>query len=446
MRKDPEDIELRSEEVQEILGTPPGWMASWGTTLVFITFVALAWAGYWIKYPDIVDGGKVEISTTNPPATLFSKKAGMVIEDVLVENDDNVKVGRLLLVFKSSDGASYPDVLSLYDILFYPGSSPEDSVVINLNLPKDLNLGDGALADAFNDFVKSQINYEVTIQPNQRSSNEVERMIANARENIREQERVRNKLAKEMDAANAELRRRRRLYEQSKIPFPVLNNAENKYIMLEREMATVLSKIKEFDFFIDALRRSTRNSRQSFKQSTLEARKEVLGNYRLLQKEVENWCDQYLLTTPAAGRVIYSKKSLRPGMEITTPNAPIIYIAPLESSETVATGYLKLDGSGKVKADQKVIVKLESYPFEQFGALIGKIKYRERTPVEQIFDGKKEESFYYEISFPNGLTTSAGKTLEGSPKLTGNAEIITENRSLIDWIIQAIKGRTFVAN
>ena len=37
----PDKIELRSEEVQEILGRPPHWMISYGITVIFIVILAI---------------------------------------------------------------------------------------------------------------------------------------------------------------------------------------------------------------------------------------------------------------------------------------------------------------------------------------------------------------------------------------------------------------------
>jgi hypothetical protein len=37
----PENIELRSEEVQEILGRPPQWIIRWGITIIFIIVAGL---------------------------------------------------------------------------------------------------------------------------------------------------------------------------------------------------------------------------------------------------------------------------------------------------------------------------------------------------------------------------------------------------------------------
>ena len=49
------NLDLRSEEVMEILGTPPGWLLRFGTLLFFLLLVLLSWLSYWIEYPDVVE-------------------------------------------------------------------------------------------------------------------------------------------------------------------------------------------------------------------------------------------------------------------------------------------------------------------------------------------------------------------------------------------------------
>ena len=56
-----DNIEIRSEEVQEILGTPPSWLVRYGTTLALFTIVVIGWMAYFVKYPDTVTA---EISVT----------------------------------------------------------------------------------------------------------------------------------------------------------------------------------------------------------------------------------------------------------------------------------------------------------------------------------------------------------------------------------------------
>ena len=45
-----ENPELRSEDVQEILGTPPHWLVRWGTTVVLAGFVMILCAAWFIRY------------------------------------------------------------------------------------------------------------------------------------------------------------------------------------------------------------------------------------------------------------------------------------------------------------------------------------------------------------------------------------------------------------
>ena len=61
-----EKIELRSDDVQEILGTPPAWIIRWGSTLIFIGVILLGVVSYVVRYPDIIHA-PILITTEMPP-------------------------------------------------------------------------------------------------------------------------------------------------------------------------------------------------------------------------------------------------------------------------------------------------------------------------------------------------------------------------------------------
>ncbi len=42
-------IELRSEEVQDIISQVPGWLLRWGISLIFILFIALLATSWFIR-------------------------------------------------------------------------------------------------------------------------------------------------------------------------------------------------------------------------------------------------------------------------------------------------------------------------------------------------------------------------------------------------------------
>ena len=53
MEKDT-NIELRSDEVKEILGRVPNWIIRSGTTLFFVVIFAVVVGSYFFRYPDII--------------------------------------------------------------------------------------------------------------------------------------------------------------------------------------------------------------------------------------------------------------------------------------------------------------------------------------------------------------------------------------------------------
>lgn len=63
------DIELKSEEIQEILSRPPHALIRWGITVFFMVISFLFIGGCFFSYPDTVEAG-ITITTENPPAWL----------------------------------------------------------------------------------------------------------------------------------------------------------------------------------------------------------------------------------------------------------------------------------------------------------------------------------------------------------------------------------------
>ena len=88
-------IELRHEDVQEILGTPPSWIIRWGTTVILSGICLLLLVGWIVKYPDIIPA-QVLITTEVPPISVVARTTGYLSKLVVKEND-TVHVGDLLV-------------------------------------------------------------------------------------------------------------------------------------------------------------------------------------------------------------------------------------------------------------------------------------------------------------------------------------------------------------
>lgn len=102
----------------------------------------------------------------------------------------------------------------------------------------------------------------------------------------------------------------------------------------------------------------------------------------------------------------------------------VFYIQPGNSAY-----YLELmvaqKGFGKIKNGQKVIVRVDGYPSEEFGTLSARINYVSPIP-------NRSDSFALKANLQNGLQTNYGKLILGNNSLTAHVDIITDNRRLID--------------
>jgi multidrug efflux pump subunit AcrA (membrane-fusion protein) len=90
------EVEIRSEEVQEILSHVPNWIIRWGISLIFgiiILFLFLAWL---IKYPDVMKG-TTTLTTVEPPIKLVAKSAGEIELFQYRENTD-LKRGQVIAI------------------------------------------------------------------------------------------------------------------------------------------------------------------------------------------------------------------------------------------------------------------------------------------------------------------------------------------------------------
>jgi hypothetical protein len=108
-----DNIELRSESVQDILTQPPHWMIRWGNTIIFLILVLILIMSYIIKYPEFIPA-PIIVTSQNPPEKLEAR-TNSKIEKIFIKDHQEVKKDQVLMVMQSS--ANYKDVLALKKII-----------------------------------------------------------------------------------------------------------------------------------------------------------------------------------------------------------------------------------------------------------------------------------------------------------------------------------------
>lgn len=97
------------------------------------------------------------------------------------------------------------------------------------------------------------------------------------------------------------------------------------------------------------------------------------------------------------------------------------------------------NGSGKIEIGQEVIVKLDNFPYLEYGSLTGRIKSISLTSNTMKSDKSETENYMVLIDFPNQLKTNYGTELKFKADAKGSAEIITNDRRLIQRLFDNLK-------
>ncbi|HSH20838.1 MAG TPA: hypothetical protein VLA03_10310, partial [Draconibacterium sp.] len=135
---DSNNIEIRSEEVQEIMGTPPKWIIRWGIVIISLVVLILLAGSYFYKYPDLIKA-RVTIVSENPPISVVARSDGK-LDKIFVADKQKVEANALLGIIENP--ANYEDayeLINFLDSIQYFFSQPE--LFNSLLFDKEYSLG-----------------------------------------------------------------------------------------------------------------------------------------------------------------------------------------------------------------------------------------------------------------------------------------------------------------
>ena len=88
------DIELRSEEVQEVMSHISPWVVRWGLTALFMILLAILVGCRIFKYPDTLVA-EITLATEDPPASVLAHATGK-LDKLYVKNGRGlIMLGRM---------------------------------------------------------------------------------------------------------------------------------------------------------------------------------------------------------------------------------------------------------------------------------------------------------------------------------------------------------------
>lgn len=112
-------------------------------------------------------------------------------------------------------------------------------------------------------------------------------------------------------------------------------------------------------------------------------------------------------------------------------NVPI-HVTGLSGREGfVAEGRLPAVLANRILQNEKVIVSLEAYPYDEFGTLFG--------TIQRVGSATADSGAVLYIVVNNGIRTSGNKTLPRIYQGNGNAQVVTNDKTLLGRFFDKLK-------
>lgn len=416
-------IELRSEEVQEILTRIPNWMIRWGTIVVSGVIFMLLFATWFIKYPDIVSA-QIVITTNIPPEKVIAKTTGK-IETILVHDKSIVLENMPLAIIQNT--ANFRDVFLLKKLL----EKHSNGADFDFKQLENVQLGDieSTYAAFHNAYIANELNDDLQPYEVEENAQNSESVQISARLVILQQQKSLNE--NELLLQKSDVNRYEILFNKGVISAQDFENKKLIYLQAEKSYRSLLSTISQLkSTLIDNSKNSKRTKINGTKEEVNLKSNKTQAFYQL-KKVIKEWELAYVLQSSVTGKVSF--------LQIWTANQTItagdVIFAVIPTLEKGYIGKLKAPAlnSGKIEVGQEVNIRLTNFPDSQYGMLNGKIKNISLTP-------DKDGNLWIDVSMPKKLETSYHKTIPFQQEMSGSAEIVTEDLRLTERLLYQFRN------
>lgn len=426
------DPDFYSDEAQDIMGSIPPWVVRWGVTVIAAIFAGIVIGCCIIKYPQTVSA-PITITTENPPSDLVARYSGL-LDTVCVADGESVERGRLIALLATP--ARYDDIVALRDSVTAGEGIAAESFVRGGWIARQYALGE--LQSVWEELARKCMDYRHYIETDY--IGEKKRLLTAQIEkneeyyaDLTEQKRL---MDRDMQYGVSALRRDSILREKG-----VLSDAD--YEISTQNYIAKQSSSAGFEATLTATELTILQTRQQLVELTMEEENEMAEYRRTIGQlrqqflaQAAQWMETYAIVAPADGTVSLHGRG-RGGEHITVGDV-VASVTPDTALRVVGRMQVSSAGFGKIAAGQRVNVRLNGFPYMEYGVLRGSISAISAVPETVQTQSGTTVAYAVEVEFPDGLRSTYGKSLPFIQRMDGTGEIVTEDMRLIEQFIQPI--------
>lgn len=411
----------RSSEVQEFISNKPNFIIRWGITIFFLVLLSLATVCWFIQYPDLVTA-KARLNSINAPKEVITHTDGKLIK-IAVKENDTVQVGQVLAFMESlANPIAIQQVSSEIDTIQKLIGNNQTNEIIHFfpNYSNQVLLNQlGEVQTSYQTFIQSFITFKDFL--NNGFYLRKKTMLQTDLQNIQKLNGIliiqKELLQKDLSLTNETFKANESLAKEKVISSMDYRNEESKLIAKKLSLPQINSAI----ITNESQQNEKRKEIAELENQIIVQKNTFIQALKTIKSQLQAWEYKYLLKASITGTVSFTG-FFQENQEIKN-GQPLFYVQPTNTAYFVEM-LIPQYNFGKIKQGQQVLLKFQAYPYEQYGAVVGKIDYINTTPSDSGYLAK--------VILPDGLITNYKKPLQYRNGLFAQADIITENMRLLE--------------
>lgn len=410
-----------SDDMQDIITAPPDWLLRWGITLFFGILVLIVGLSAIVKYPDIVKT-QLKITAVDAPKPIVAKVLGK-LSKLLVQDNQMVINGQPLAYLEST--ANHQEVLLLLKQLHQLQQQVQaGEQVKNIFSNKENAYNIGELQPAFQTFNQSLLTYQSSL-----SSGFYEKKKGFLQRDLLSLDKQKSQLTaqkvlqqRDFKIAGEEYEMNKKLEQEKAETTAELRAAESKYLSKQAPLVQTDASLITAGSNYEAKQKEI----LELDNQVMEEKAKFIQALNSLISQAEDWKNKYVLSASQNGKlsfagIIQQNQVLQVGQEV-------FYINP-GNDNYFGEMAIPQANMGKVKEHQQVLIKLHSYPFEEYGIIRGRISNISEVPY-------KDSVFLSKVNFNLKNTTDLKRPIHLKQGMLADAEIITEDATILKRIMR----------
>lgn len=425
------ELNHHSQRVSALLGKPPGWLLRWGTVVVFGVVAMVLVVAAFVRYPDVI-AAPVVVSGSNPPQNLLAQKSGRFAQ-FLVADGSAVRKGETVAVLENEANFRHIQQLDSGLTLFKRIWRETDTIIPDHEWAT-LQLGDVQpayqnLKMAYTDLAQfySQRGYHMQIAA-------VKAQLANYHLYYQRSWQQRTVLQAQYDLAAQRYHSDSLLAEDGVYAAQELSKRKEQLLQLEYSLHGARAALAQNKVQMADLEKTMADLTLAMQRERENKTLALANALSALQTALQTWQYTFAFVAEVDGKLAY--QTLWAENQNVATGQHVFTIVPTNKNEIRAQMLVPPQRLAKIEIGQRVQLKIDAYPYEEYGMLLGTVAKVNSSPIRLP---ENQYAHVAEIAFTSGLQTSYGKQLSEIDELTGTGEIITEELSLLERVFYSLR-------